>query len=124
MSSNVPFAQVTCLDAATSIGNADATIVGLDYRYAGDQTFVASYVGTLASIGALDKVQFQVSPDWKAETAAGAFWVTVDTYTTTAFSGAVNGPWAAVRFIKTGDQVAKVVALVAGRNRSKAAIQG
>lgn len=122
--SSTPFAPVTCLDAATSIGPADAIIVPLDYRFSGEVNYAINYIGTLASIGAADSVRIQVSPDYKQETAAGAMWVTVETITTTAFGGSVNGPWAAVRFIKPGDQVAKLVGLAAGRNRSKPAIVG
>ena len=122
--SSTPYAPVTCVDAATSIGAADATIVPLDYRFAGENNYALNYVGTLASIGTGDSVQLQVSPDYKQETAAGAMWVTVETITTTAFGGSVNGPWAAVRFLKPGAQTAKVVGLAAGRNRSKPAIVG
>jgi hypothetical protein len=122
--SSTPYAPVTCLDAATSIGAADATIVPLDFRFAGENNYAMNYVGTLASVGAADSVRIQVSPDWKAETALGAMWVTVETITTTAFGGSINAPWAAVRFIKPGDQTAKVVGLAGGRNRSKPAIVG
>lgn len=122
--SSTPYAPVTCLDAATSIGQADATIVPLDFRFAGENNFALNFIGTLASVGAADIVRVQVSPDYKIETAAGAMWVSIDAFATTAFSGSVNGPWAAIRFIKAGDQVAKVVGLAAGRNRSKPAIVG
>jgi hypothetical protein len=122
--SSTPYAPVTCLDAATSIGAADAVIVPLDFRFAGENNFALNFIGTLASVGASDVVRCQVSPDYKQETASGAMWVSIDAFTTTAFSGSVNGPWAAIRFIKAGDQVAKVVGLAAGRNRSKPAIVG
>jgi len=122
--SSTPFAPVTCLDAATCIGAADAVVVPLDFRFAGEVNYAINYVGTLASIGTGDNVQIQVSPDYKQETALGAMWVTVETITTTAFGGSVNGPWAAVRFLKGGAQTAKLVGLAAGRNRSKPAIVG
>jgi hypothetical protein len=122
--SSTPYAAVTCVDAVTSLGNADAIIVPLDYRFAGENTYMATFAGTFTSVGAGDNIKLQVSPDWKSETAAGAMWVTTDTFASTAFSGAVNGPWAAIRFTKAGDQSAKLVALVAGRNRSKPAIVG
>lgn len=122
--SSTPFAPVTCLDAATSIGAADAVIVPLDYRFSGDVNYALTFIGSFTSVGAADIVRVQVSPDYKSETAAGAMWVNVDAFATTAFSGCVNGPWAAVRFIKAGDQVAKVVGLASGRSRSKPAIVG
>lgn len=122
--SSIPYAPVTCVDGATSIGAADATIVPLDYRFAGGVNYALNFAGTLASVGAADKVQLQVSPDYKAHTAAGAMWVTIDTQASTAFSGSVNGPWTAFRFIKPGDQVAKVVALVAGRNANRTDLPG
>lgn len=122
--SSTPYAPVTCLDAATSIGAADAIIVPLDYRFAGDQNYAMNYVGTLSSVGTGDAVLIQVSPDYKAETASGAMWTSITTIATTAFGGNLAGPWAAVRFLKTGGQTAKLVGLAAGRNRSKPNIVG
>jgi hypothetical protein len=122
--SSTPYAPVTCVDAATSIGAADATIVPLDYRFSGENNYAMNFVGTLASVGTGDSVTVQVSPDWKSETASGAMWVGVETFVSTSFNGCVNGPWAAVRFLKPGSQTAKVVGLAAGRNRSKPAIVG
>jgi hypothetical protein len=122
--SSTPYAPVTCVDAAISIGAADATIIPLDFRFAGENNYSLNFVGTLASVGTGDSVTLQVSPDWKSETAAGAMWVGVETFVSTSFNGCVNGPWAAIRFTKAGSQTAKVVGLAGGRNRSKPAIVG
>lgn len=124
MSSNIPYAPVTLLDTAVSIGPADATIQALDFRFSGEDNYALSFIGTLTSIGTGDNAGLQVSPDYKAETAAGAMWQTIEVFATTAFNGVVNGPWAAIRFIKPGAQTAKVVGLAQGRNRAKPAIVG
>jgi len=122
--SNTPFAAVTCLDTATSIGAADATIITIDYRFAGDVNYSMNFIGTLGSVGTGDNVALQVSPDYRAETAAGAMWQSVEVFASTAFNGCVNGPWQAIRFIKPGAQTGKVVALTAGKNRNRLDIQG
>lgn len=119
--STTPYAAVTCLDTATSIGAADATIQHLAYRFSGENNFAMNFIGTLASVGTGDSVSLQVSPDYRTEDPnnAGAMWQTVEVFTSTAFNGSLNGPWAAIRFIKSGTQTAKVVGLLMGRNRSK-----
>jgi hypothetical protein len=124
--SNVPYAPVTVLDTAASVGAADASIYVLDYRFAGSANFAMNFIGTLASVGAADSVRLQVSPDYRQEspTKANAMWGSVEVFTSTAFNGSLNGPWAAIRFLKSGDQVAKVVGLLAGASRNKADIQG
>jgi hypothetical protein len=122
--SNHSFAAVTCLDTATSIGAADAIIVALDYRFAGEVNYAMNFIGTLASVGTGDSVTLQVSPDYKAETASGAMWQGVETFVSTAFNGSLNGPWAAARFTKAGVQTVKVVALTIGKSRNRTDLQG
>lgn len=122
--SNTPFAAVTCVDTATSIGAAEATIIALDYRFSGDVNYAMNFVGTLASVGTGDSVGLQVSPDYRSDTAAGAMWQTVETFVSTAFNGSLNGPWAAVRFTKAGAQTSKIVALTAGKSRNRTDLQG
>ena len=124
--SSTPYAAVTVLDTALSVGLADATIYTLDYRYAGENNFAMNFIGTLSSVGTGDSVTLQVSPDYRQEspTKANAMWGSVEVFTSTAFNACVNGPWAAIRFIKGGTQTAKVVGLLAGASRNKADIQG
>jgi hypothetical protein len=121
--SSIPYAPVTVLDTSSSIGAADATIIGVDFRYAGEANYSMNFIGTLI---AADTVTLQVSPDWKhdAPSNAGAMWASVETFTSTSFNGSLNGPWAAIRFIKSGTQAAKVVGLVAGKQRNKLDAQG
>lgn len=124
--SSTPYAAVTVLDTALSVGQADASIFTLDYRYSGENNFALNFIGTLSSVGTGDSVSIQVSPDYRPEsqTKTNAMWGTIETFTSTAFNASVNGPWAAVRFIKGGTQTAKVVGLLAGASRNKADIQG
>lgn len=124
--SSISYAAVTVLDTALSVGAGDATIFGLDFRYAGTNNYAMNFIGTLASIGTGDSVSLQVSPDWRhnAPSNAGAMWQTVEVFTSTSFNGSLNGPWAAIRFIKGGTQTAKVVGLLAGAQRNKLDIQG
>lgn len=118
--SSIPYAPTTCVDTATSIGAADATIIRTVYRFAGDHNYTMNFIGTLTSIGTGDSCSLQVSPDYDPDDRpAAAMWMTVETFTSTAFSGSLNGPWAAIRFIKPGVQACKVVGVVAGRNRSR-----
>lgn len=122
------FAAVTVLDTATSVGAADATVIDIDYRFTGEVNFAINFIGTLGSVGTGDSVGLQVSPDYDAHapaaTQAMAMWQTVETFTSTAFNGSLNGPWSAIRFIKAGTQTAKVVGLVAGKNRTRWNRQG
>lgn len=124
--SSIPYAPVTCMDTATSVGAADATIIGTDFRFAGEANYAINFIGTISSIGTGDFVALQVSPDWKhdAPSNAGAMWATVETFVSTSFNGSLNSPWAAIRFVKGGVQTAKVVGLVAGKQRNRADIQG
>ena len=124
--SSIPYAPVTVLDTSSSIGAADATIIGVDFRYAGEANYSMNFIGSIASIGTGDNVILQVSPDWKhdAPSNAGAMWASVETFVSTSFNGSLNGPWAAIRFLKGGAQAAKVVGLVAGKQRNKLDAQG
>ena len=123
---NTPFAAVTCLDTAASVGIADSTAIGIDYRFSGDVNYTINFIGTLSSVGTGDSVSLQVSPDYDehAPSNAGAMWQTVETFTSTAFNGSLNHPWAGIRFLKAGAQTAKVVGLVAGKNKNKLNRQG
>lgn len=122
--SSTPFAAVTCMDTAVSVGAADATIIELDYRFAGEVNYSLNFIGTMSSVGTGDNVALQVSPDYRPQTAAGAMWQSVEVFATTAFNGCVNGPWQAIRFIGPGVQTKKVVALTAGKNRNRSDFQG
>jgi hypothetical protein len=114
------------MDTAASVGQADATIIDLDYRFAGDVNYAVNFIGTLSSIGTGDSVTLQVSPDYDvgAPSNAGAMWGSVEVFTSTSFNGSLNGPWTAFRFIKAGTQTAKIVGLVAGKNKNKLNRQG
>lgn len=107
-----PYAAVTVMDGTTSVGLADATAYLLDYRFF-DSNYPVSFVGTQTSVGTGDNIKVYVSPDAKGN-VAGTF-VQIESFTTTAFTGVIQGNWAAVKFVGNGSGGNKrVVALMGG----------
>lgn len=105
------FSCVTVLDTATSVGLADVPAYYLDYRFF-EANSQFSFIGTLASTGAADFIDLYVSTD--ADKDHAGFYARVSAYHQTQIADFQLGPWSAVKFVKRGDQVAKVVALMNG----------
>lgn len=104
MSKGTPYqANVTLLDTATSVGLADVTSIKLNGKWL-EQPYIGCFIGTLASIGAADKIQVWVSPN-------DVDFVSVQTYATTAFADVVNGPWPFIKFTKAGNQTGKIIGI-------------
>lgn len=106
------YSAVTVLETATSVGLADATAYLLDYRYF-DANFPVSFVGTQSSVGTGDFVKVYVSPDAR-KNVAGTY-VQIESFTTTAFTGVIQGAWGGVKFV-TGNTggTKRVIALMNG----------
>lgn len=106
------YAATTAVESATSIGLADATAYLLDYRFF-DANFPVSFVGTQTSVGTGDFVKVYVSPDAR-KNVAGTY-VQIESFTTTAFTGVIQGAWGGVKFVTGGTGgTRKVVALMNG----------
>lgn len=121
----IQYAAVTALDTAANVSAGNATVIGTDYRYAGENTVQVVYQASFTSIGAGDSLDLEVSTDWRhdAPSNAGAMWSRYG-IVSAAGVGSIVGPWSAFRFLKPGSNGAKVVAMVAGKFRNKLDIQG
>lgn len=124
---SIPYAAVTVLDTAANVTAGNATIIPTDFRFAGENTVQVIYAASFTSIGAGDSLTVQVSPDYDehAPTAVQdmAMWAQYG-IVSAAGVGSIVGPWAAFRILKPGANGAKVVAVVAGKNRSRYNRQG
>lgn len=106
------YSAVTVVDIATSVGLDDATAYLLDYRFF-DASFPVSFIGSNSSVGTGDSIGVYVSPDAR-KNVAGTY-AQIESFTTTAFTGVIQGTWGGIKFVKRGaGGTGRVIALMNG----------
>ena len=74
----------------------------LDYKFNGSQERLITARMDANSVSASDTIQIQATPDEFTNTTSISTIVPVTSFTTTNYSAILNGPWTAVRAVKTG----------------------
>lgn len=96
---SIKYNPITLVSAASAVTGA---WVPLDFKFKSIQQRVVVATQDANSVSAGDVLQLQVTPDGFTTTASISTIVTVTSFTTATYSGVLNGPWTAIRAVKTG----------------------
>lgn len=104
------YSAVTVMETANSVGLADVTAYLLDYRFF-EANYPVMFAGSQTSVGSGDFIKVYVSPDAR-KNVAGTY-TQIESFTTTAFTGVIQGAWGGVKFVGGGTGGTKRVIMLA-----------